>query len=325
MNKVLIITSRIDLHADYLSKKLIEREIPMVRLNLDELSVNLSVRYTREEGHSVWLIDDGVKSCLFKPDQVTGVWYRRPFITRYDRTEQKASTAFVGRETEAYLNDVCVCLPDVKWINHPVRNQIAGNKLGQLRLARQLGFSIPETLVTNDAEEADGFIKRLAPKKVVYKTLSRPFVSETEETYRSVYTSLVEMSPQVARSIRLAPCLFQECVEKDYELRITVVGEQVFTTRLFSQEHTSTVIDWRRDQHKVKLRQELCVLDPEIEHLCVKLVKQLGLVFGAIDMIVTPRGEYVFLEINPNGQWLWMEVTLGAEISNALIHELTSS
>lgn len=324
MNKVLIITSRADLHADHLSKKLVERAIPTARLNLDELPVNLSVGYTTEEGHSVWRVDDGSKSCLFKPEEVTAVWYRRPFITRYDRAEQKASVAFAGRETEAYLSDVCACLPDVKWINHPVRNQIAGNKLGQLRLARQLGFRIPETIVTNDEEEADRFIKRLAPQKVVYKTLSRPFVSETEETYRSVYTSLVEMSPQVARSIKLAPCLFQECVEKDCELRITVVGEQVFATRLFSQEHISTAIDWRRDQHKVKLRQELCVLDPKIERLCVKLVKQLGLVFGAIDIIVTPKGEYVFLEINPNGQWLWMEVLLGAKISEALMRELIS-
>ena len=324
MNKVLIITSRVDLHADYLSKKLVEREIPTARLNVDELSVNLSVGYTQKGGHSVWRVDDGSKSYLFKPEEVTAVWYRRPFITRYDRTEQKASVAFAGRETEAYLNDVCACLPDVKWINHPLRNQTAGNKLGQLRLALELGFRVPETLVTNDAEEVNRFIESLSPKKVVYKTLSRPFVSETEETYRSVYTSLVEMSPEVVRSIKFAPCLFQECVEKSYELRVAIIGEQVFTTRLFSQEHASTIIDWRRDQHKVALRQELCTLDSEVEHLCVKLVKQLGLVFGAIDMIVTPSGDYVFLEINPNGQWLWMETTLGAKISNALINELTS-
>src|SRR3989344_2993144 len=261
MNKVLIVTSKVDLHADHLSKKLMEREIPTARLNVDELSVNLSTRYTREEGHSVWGVDDEVKSCLFKPKEVAAVWYRKPFITRYDRVAQKASVAFVGRETEAYLDDICACLANVKWINHPRLNHVAGNKLGQLRLAWQLGFPIPETLVTNDAGAAEKFIKRLAPKKVVYKTLSRPFISETEETYRSVYTSLVEMSPQVARSIKLAPCLFQECVEKDYELRITVVGEQVFAVRLFSQEHASTAIDWRRNQHKVALRQELCVLD----------------------------------------------------------------
>lgn len=324
MNKVLIVTSRTDLHADYLNKKLMEREIPTARLNVDELSANLSVKYTGEEGHFVWRVDDGIKSQLFQSEEVTAVWYRKPHITKYDRMVQEANVAFTCRETEAYLSDVCTCLTKVKWINHPYLNQTVGNKLGQLRLARQLGFHIPETLVTNDAEEVDRFMKYLAPKKVVYKTLSHPFISETEKTYRSVYTSLVEMSPQVAKSIKLAPCLFQEYVEKAYELRITIVGERVFVARLFSQEHASTTVDWRRDQHKVTLRQELCVLDSKIERLCVKLVKQLGLVFGAIDMIVTPSGKHVFLEINPNGQWLWMEVLLGAGISDALMDELTS-
>lgn len=323
MNKILVVTSKVDLHADHLSKKLVERSIPTARLNLDELSVNLSIKYTQEEGHFIWRVDDGGESCLFKPHEVTAVWYRRPFITRYDRTEQKANVAFVGRETEAYLGDVCDSLARAKWINHPNLNQVAGNKLAQLRLARELGFRVPETLVSNNAEDVLKFMKRVVPKRVVYKTLSRPFISETEETYRSVYTSVVEMSPQVAKSIKLAPCLFQECVEKDHELRITVVGGQVFTVRLFSQEHTSTAVDWRRDQHKVALRQELCTLDPEIERRCLNLVKRLGLVFGAIDMIVTPSDEYVFLEINPNGQWLWMEVLLGAKISEALINELT--
>lgn len=324
MKKVLVVSSKPDLHSDYVEKKMVERGISVARFNADELGHRLVVVYDKK-GHSVWQTKGKQRFLLFEPENVSSVWYRKPTLTKYDRATQKANVAFAGRETDAYLTDLCVNLfaAGCQWVNHPECNRAANNKLAQLRLARKLGFRTPETIVSNDPQSVKEFANRLRPGKIVYKTLSRPFISETAGSFRSVFTSLVELTPSVLKSIRVTPCLIQEYVEKAYELRVTVVGQQVFTARIFSQDQAATAIDWRRDQHQTKLRQELVTPDALLEDFCLKLVQQLGLIFGAIDLIITPTGEPVFLEINPNGQWLWIETVLGAKISDALIETLT--
>jgi len=326
MEKILIITSKPDLHADYLEEKLNKQKMQFVRFNADELANRFLVTYTGNGGHIVLETKDGKKHESFKPNEITSIWYRKPFLTKFDQIKQNTNMAFAGRETDAYLQDLCLSLFEskCKWINHPESNRTADNKILQLRLAQQLGLHVPKTIVTNDAEEVLDFSKRFEPKQLIYKTLSHPFISETVETFRSVFTSRLEISPQTMESIKFAPCLIQEQIDKDHELRITVIGDRLFTARIFSQDTLSTAIDWRRDQHKIKLRQELATLDPNIERLCFQLLKQLNLIFGTIDMIVTPTGEYIFLEVNPNGQWLWIETILGAPISDALITELIS-
>ncbi|HBB65351.1 MAG TPA: hypothetical protein DCZ84_01770 [Candidatus Vogelbacteria bacterium] len=322
MNSLLIITSQADSHADYLMHKLIDKGITVVRLNTDDFSNHLSVTYSIGNGHHITITLPDSRSISFTPHDITAVWYRKPFLSRFDCTGQSTVTAFAGREIESYLADLISCLGHVKWINHPYANKTAENKIGQLRLAEQIGLRIPKTLITNDPTRAGDFLRCFPQQGIVYKTLSNPFISETTSAFRSVFTSKVKMSPEIEQSIKVAPCLFQEYIEKAYELRVTVVGQQVFAARILSQEHTQTSTDWRHRQDEVTLKHEVEILKSDVEQACVQIVKQLGLVFGAIDLIVTLDGKYVFLEINPNGQWLWVEHLLGLHISEALIEEL---
>ncbi|NJR75066.1 MAG: hypothetical protein HC773_18390 [Scytonema sp. CRU_2_7] len=116
---------------------------------------------------------------------------------------------------------------------------------------------------------------------------------------------------------------FQAYIPKRLELRITVVGQQVFAAEIHSQETNHTRYDWRRyDHHKTPYFPH--ELPPEVEQRCVQLVEKLGLCYGAIDMILTPDGRYVFLEINPNGQYLWIELATGLPISDAICDLLIS-
>ena len=104
------------------------------------------------------------------------------------------------------------------------------------------------------------------------------------------------------------------------ELRITVVGKNVFAAEIHSQQKEATRHDWRRDALALEHRNH--PLPDDIKLKCIQLAKTFGLEFGAIDMILTPDGRYVFLEINPNGQWAWIEETTGLPISEALIELL---
>jgi glutathione synthase/RimK-type ligase-like ATP-grasp enzyme len=116
----------------------------------------------------------------------------------------------------------------------------------------------------------------------------------------------------------ITPCIFQELVEKDIELRITVIGEKVFVAGINSQTNEISKIDWRRGE----LKFYETIIPQNIETMCIALVKKLNLRFGAIDMIKDKNGNFVFLEINPNGQWVWIENETGLKISEALIDEL---
>ena len=124
-------------------------------------------------------------------------------------------------------------------------------------------------------------------------------------------------------SVRYVPVLFQAYVPKRVELRVTVVGQQVFAAEIHSQASHRTRHDWRRyDFFKtIYLPHEL---PREVERRCLQLVERLGLCYGAIDMILTPDNHYVFLEINPNGQYLWIENETGLAISDALCDLLIS-
>jgi glutathione synthase/RimK-type ligase-like ATP-grasp enzyme len=116
--------------------------------------------------------------------------------------------------------------------------------------------------------------------------------------------------------------IFQAYVPKLVELRITVVGRRIFAAEIHSQRTNHTRCDWRRyDQGQTPHRPH--ELPRDLEQRCTALVERLCLRYGAIDMVLTPDGRYVFLEINPNGQYLWIEHETGLPISEAICDLLT--
>lgn len=167
-------------------------------------------------------------------------------------------------------------------------------------------------------------------KKFLYNFLNRKYIQKKLiPEYQSIFyfrTQCLDRA-EVERalpSFEHCPVIFQEYIAKKLELRITVVGSQVFACALYSQECPSLEgrIDFRSNIHDI--RHEPCQLPEEIERKCVLLVKELGLQFGCIDMIITPAGEYVFLEINPNGQWLWIQDRTKMPIAKAIAELLVT-
>lgn len=114
-----------------------------------------------------------------------------------------------------------------------------------------------------------------------------------------------------------SPTLFQKCISKKIELRITIVGDKIFTASIDSQASEKTRVDWRNYDFQ-NVSHTTFKLPEKVEGLCFQLIKRLGLVFSAIDMILTPDDRYIFLEINPNGQYLWIELLTGLPISEAI-------
>jgi glutathione synthase/RimK-type ligase-like ATP-grasp enzyme len=206
---------------------------------------------------------------------------------------------------------------DVRWLPGPLHLlRRADNKHLQLRLAAQLGFRIPSTLMSNGPEELLAFHRR--HDGCVIDKQPSVMLARTQGENVMRYSQMVSTRDiAYARRLRYSPMLFQRYVEKAVEIRVTVVGTRVFAAEIHSQSTAHTRHDWRR--YDLKHTPHVVHALPAAEaSRCLALVEKLGLRYGAVDLILTPQGEYVFLEINPNGQWLWIERRTGLPISDAV-------
>jgi glutathione synthase/RimK-type ligase-like ATP-grasp enzyme len=210
-------------------------------------------------------------------------------------------------------------LVDCKWLSSPNSVYRAENKLHQLRAAAMIGWQIPPTIVTSSINSIKNFYQQ-HNQDIIIKPLANTIIDQGQ-TSEFIFTNKV--TDQIIQQIEdfdMTPSIFQKNINKQYELRVTVVGNDVFSASVDSQSDETTEQDWRRK----KLQFKTAELPTQIQNLCLKLVKNLGLHFGAIDLIRTPEGEYVFLEINPNGQWVWIENQTGLNISDSVIEFLNS-
>lgn len=300
---IVIITNREDYTADFLILELQRREADYVRFNTEDFPRSVQV---------VWQIGESdVQGYFSFPSgrvsfsDVQSVWYRRP-VPPVPSAEIDDPTAyeFAVAESEAAIHGVWRTL-DCFWVSHPDNLRKAESKLYQLKVARQAGFHVWSTILTNSPEATQSFYRDQGGK-VVYKPLRLGRLVRGE-TVSLIYTNPIAPSQtEEINQVAYAPCLFQEYIPKQVEVRVTVIGREAFSVEIHSQDVAASQHDWRRGETAL-LDHSPHELPFDVESRCVSLVSMLGLAFGAIDLILTPGGEYVFLEVNPNGQWAWIQ------------------
>jgi hypothetical protein len=249
--------------------------------------------------------------------EVTAVWNRRTLAPVPDPVIQDPPTrAYVAEECWMFLSDLWMCL-DCLWCPAPSAVvHVAQFKGLQLKVAADLGFEIPSTIVTTDRDELLDFYRHHSGR-VVSKLASATAFSRHWRNLARYTVMVTRRDLGHLASLRHCPMIFQACVPKRFEVRVTVVGQDVFSAEIHSQSNNRTKLDWRRyDFAHTPHRSH--VLPPSIEYRCRALVEKLGLTYGAIDLVFTPDGRYVFLEINPAGQFSWIEELTGLPISEAL-------
>lgn len=241
------------------------------------------------------------------------VWWRRPQgFMLHEEISGQVERSFSYTECQCAISGMWL-LESSNWINNPVNDEVANRKVYQLRVATDCGLKIPETLITSNPLRAKDFVEKLKIGNVIYKSFSA-----TRQAWRE--TRLVkEGELEKMEAVKYAPVIFQECVHADIDLRITVIGDQIFPAAIHSQ-NTSYKVDYRMNYHEAVIRPH--ELPADISRKLLLLMKRLGLVYGAIDMRRNKDGEYIFLEINTAGQWLFMEEPTGMPITNTLAEKL---
>ena len=319
---ILIFTRKQDTHTDEVIKLLSKKDIKVFRLNSEDIlskyKVNLSIP---KDG--LWegeIVDQLDRILDLKQQKVA--WLRKPDFNFFgDHPDKSAEEFFAESETKAFINSI-YSLPNIKWINPPFIANGAKVKFQQLLLANKMGIKTPKTIITNQPELAKEF-----------------FVSCGEEVLiKSIYTANVTIdglnqaipSRKIGndqfypnyQNISLCPTQLQEYVEKAFELRITIIGQKVFAVKIDSQVNEETKIDWRL--HTKMNPHSIYELPDHIEKFCIDFLNKQGLVYGAMDFIVTPQGEYYFLENNPFGQYLWLEIETGIPLTETMCDLLIS-
>jgi len=246
---------------------------------------------------------------------VRAVWWRRPQMADLRRVADPNAQMFAANEWNEAVMGLWQLL-DARWVNPPALDDAASRKAFQLRLAAEIGLAVPRTLITSDPERARRFVRSQGLGRTIFKTFSA-----THEVWRE--TRLVEEEDlELIASVRQAPVIFQEYVEADVDLRVTIVGERIFAAAIHSQG-TDYPIDFRMSLGQAKT--EPAELPDEVRRHLLRFMARLGLVYGAIDLRRTPGGEHVFLEINTAGEFLFVEERTGQPISHALADWLAGS
>jgi hypothetical protein len=285
--------------------------------------------------------------------QVEAVWYRRQSDPVLPEGLPDEDREFARVECLGYLSTLYHCLDHCRWVNPWQAERQTSDKTEQLAKARSVGLAVPETLVTNDPQAVREFFERW-DGRVIFKPLvglitGRPpdFSTQLKAAFEDQFAFPPAFGPDPAdkdrrvvftqvltrdkldelESLAACPAIFQQYVEKQVELRITIVGKEVFAAAIYSQEQPETRVDFRRWAllpPEKDIKHTVFDLPEIIRTKLLALMDRLGLVFGCVDMILTPAGEYNFLEVNPSGQWGWIESKTRMPIMSTLVDLLLS-
>lgn len=253
---------------------------------------------------------------------IKSIFYRRPTHYAVDSALPPTVQAFAENEASKGFGGILRSL-DCFWVSHPDALRAAAFKPRQLKVAASLGLRSPRSLITNDPAAALRFYEE-CEGRIIYKTLHGGNIAAGPDQYDAIYTSIVtRQSLECIDRVKYTAHLFQEFIDKAFELRITVIGQQVFAAAVYSQHSQAARVDFRADYSD--LSYDVYRLPDEIAEKCRALVRRLGLQYGAIDMAVTPMGDFVFFEINPNGQYQWIEYYTKLPLTETLADLLVSA
>jgi glutathione synthase/RimK-type ligase-like ATP-grasp enzyme len=281
-----------------------------------------------DKGLSFKISTRGKVDCIYDGhalNNVVSVWDRRP--TRISqgllKTVDPEYLDYSLTSIREHTRQLYLQLSDSLWVSDYFAIQRAEGKSLQLREAAKVGFSIPETIFTSDIKFAKQFVSRHPATIIKGMNNKWPMIDKTSLIFFS--TRVTPKTKLRYQNLNLAPSIFQQAINAAHDLRITVIGDKVFAAKIIADAEEGLAIgirDWRIGQYEGTLTVEAYDLPARVTEQCKRLVSDLGLRFGAIDMIVDTHGKFWFLEINPNGQWAFIEEMTKQPIGKAMARML---
>jgi len=298
---ILIISNSSDITTNEVINWLLFFNKEFLRINEDDLVEYLNVSISNEL-HNVKI---KIKNKVYNLNEFEAVWYRRGFIKTIktklvfddaklkDEIEKQLSTESANLNSH-FLNSIAK-----RSINKP--DDVFLNKMDALSIAPTFDINIPNTIITSSKEELTKFYKN--HKKIITKNFTQGVFIQYKENYLSSYTRIVTEDMLDTMPDYFFPTMFQEMIEKVFEIRAFFIKKSFYSSAIFSQNDNQTNVDFRNYNEIKPNRTPPFKLPSELEEKLGKLMSALTLNSGSIDLIVTPEGRYIFLEVNPIGQF----------------------
>lgn len=311
---VLVLTNSQDATADFLAGQLDARGVSYARLNTDTFIGDALLTATE------------AKACLclngdrFTPESFSNVWQRRPGKLRLGPGTNDAEMAHVEQEWSMALEGWLARIPVERWINHPANNAAASYKVEQLWRARRFGLNVPPTLVTQCRDEAQKFYEACGKTVIVKAVHGGHIERNSREGDTVVYTHSIEPGEiMLFPTGKVCPTLLQKRVEKRCDIRITIVDQDLHAVALTAKDSAGKQrLDIRRNEMT-----DVCYaatkVPVEVATLLRRYVASYGLRFAAVDMAIDQANQWVFFELNPNGQWAWLDESGASDIASSFI------
>jgi hypothetical protein len=299
---ILLLAPEDDTHAVVVGERLRDRGAEFVILNTTWFPWKDRITW-RPEG-AIWHAATGPIDFA----RVHSVWWRRFRGPTLDPglTDENVKGFCSGEASELMVSTLVGAAPIM---NHPMSERWAARKPCQLRLAEQLGLPVPRTIISNDRSDILAFMSQF--DRTIVKTLVCDYP-------HSVPTRVAKPKDFAdVRTTALAPTIVQECIECAKDIRVCIVGNTVFAGELV-RENAASEVDWRMTASGWKPHR----LPDAVADRLLSLVRACRLDFASADLRLTPKGDYVFFEINPSGQFLFLEIDAGLPISEAFADHL---
>lgn len=245
----------------------------------------------------------------FSEPALKSVWYRRARESQDFDGARACDLNFLREQWRFFrqnLDQLAPHLGSALWVNSPLLARAGENKAYQLHQAHEAGFSVPDTLISNDPEQISAFVAQY--DQVIFKTFTPHLWLDQTNTRASIaHARLLDRSAEIdPRSLAICPGIFQRYVAKQADLRVTVIGDQQFAMQLHSRAGDEYV-DWRSHAHEANFLAQATEIDGATAGSIRRLMHSMGLNYGCVDLVRDHAGALHFLEVNQSGQFLFAE------------------
>ncbi|WP_294251265.1 grasp-with-spasm system ATP-grasp peptide maturase [uncultured Chryseobacterium sp.] len=280
-------------------------EIPFIRINVNQITnPDYYDLFIDINNHKLEVFDK-VNRRKINLEHIKVVWCRRFTDMVYDdviRQENEIArnlitfAKFHSAERNRFLRILFDFYPEWKWFDH-YRDSLQLDKIQVLRLAKKYGLSVPETYIANSRESLSLILQH--NKDLITKPIFESITFTGSGGMYGTHTQKVRK----CRIENFTPSLFQENIRKKFELRIFYLDGSFYAMAIFSSGSHKTKTDFRNYDLSDPNRCVPYDLPQTIKERLTRLMNQLHLCSGSIDMIKDDKGRYVFLEINTVGQF----------------------
>lgn len=309
MNKeieVLIISNLMDFTTDLICIELNKRNVKYIRLNRDmfnKYKIKIDIESTS------MLVEINEEEYIISDRSLISIYYRAPVFLRENSNETLDIEKQLYRsQWMSFIRNLSI-FENCRWINNPNSTFKAEDKLLQLKKAKEIGFDIPYTLLVNSLN----YLNIKDDEQYVVKSLDTVLLKhDNKELF--AYTNIISGKELKRSRLDIAPIIFQKYIDNKTDIRVTAIGSKIIPVRI---EKNSIGIkgDWRLEKENIEYN--AMKLPKEIEEKCVKILETFKLEFAGIDLIES-NGKYYFIEINPTGEWAWLNEKSNCRIDEAI-------